>query len=371
MGKKVTVLGAGNAGFALAFHLSHQGHEVALFEHPDFKQAIEPIQKTGELVAPAEVEGFKAVVSGTVKITIATSDIKEAIEFGDVVMIIVPAFGQVPIFEMALPHLKEGQIFVSMPGNFASLQYAKILKERGIKKQIYFVDTDSIPYACRKLKDNQVFISGMKLMLNAGVYPANATDKVLADLQPLFTLKLTKNANVLEAGFANMNMIVHPPPVLQNAGWIEVTKGNFSFYTDGCSPSVCKVMDGVDRERMDIASALKLHTRPFIEIDKGWYGETNKFTTYEHIHYGAFHGFFPAPPNLDNRYINEDMCYILLPICQLARRYNISTPVTDAMVLLAEVMTDKKLLPQRGFDIIFKDGESIDQMHERLNNWLM
>lgn len=84
MPRKITVLGAGNAGFTLAFHLSHLGNEVALFEHPDFKQAIEGVQKTGEIVAVAEEGGFKSVLSGTAKIHLATCDIKEAIEFGEV-----------------------------------------------------------------------------------------------------------------------------------------------------------------------------------------------------------------------------------------------------------------------------------------------
>jgi hypothetical protein len=62
----------------------------------------------------------------------------------------------VPIFELALPHLKDGHIIISMPGNFAALQYAKIVKDKCAEKKLFFVDTDSIPYACRKLKDNQV-----------------------------------------------------------------------------------------------------------------------------------------------------------------------------------------------------------------------
>lgn len=113
------------------------------------------------------------------------------------------------------------------------------MKEQNCTKKLFFVDTDSIPYACRKLTENQVigkysfvngvmyakwymylfaskstwsrhwhllfvlqvFISGMKLLLNAGVYPGEATDKILAQVQPLFTLKLQKNANVIEAGW--------------------------------------------------------------------------------------------------------------------------------------------------------------------------
>ena len=40
MGKKVTVLGAGNGGHALSFHLAKNGHEVLLFEHPNFAKSI-------------------------------------------------------------------------------------------------------------------------------------------------------------------------------------------------------------------------------------------------------------------------------------------------------------------------------------------
>jgi opine dehydrogenase len=372
MGKKITVLGAGNAGFTLAFHLSHLGNEVALFEHPDFKQAIEAVQVTGEIVAVEEEGGFKSVLHGKAKIHLATSDIKEAIEFGEIVVIIVPAFGQLPIFEMALPYLKEEQIFISMPGNFASLQYAKLLKSKGISKKLYFVDTGSIPYACRKLRDNQCFISGMKLMLNCGVYPAEATDKIIEIIQPMFTLKLNKLRNVLEAGFCNMNMIVHPPPTLLNAGWIEVEGGKFSFYRDGCSPAVCKVMDAIDNERMEIAKALQLKTENFMTIDKGWYGDTGKDNTYEHIHFGAFHGFFPSPTSLKNRYIDEDMAYVLVPIAELlGKRYGVKTPAIDAMITIAEILTGKKLLPKRDFDIVVKDNETVEQLHERLNKWLL
>ncbi len=58
-GQKVSVLGAGNGGYTLAFDLAHRGFQVALFEHPDFKQAIEPVQKTGQIVAVEEADGFK------------------------------------------------------------------------------------------------------------------------------------------------------------------------------------------------------------------------------------------------------------------------------------------------------------------------
>ncbi len=56
---KASILGGGNAGFALAFHLSHLGFPVALYEHPDFRQSIDSVYTSGQIIAVAEHDGFK------------------------------------------------------------------------------------------------------------------------------------------------------------------------------------------------------------------------------------------------------------------------------------------------------------------------
>jgi opine dehydrogenase len=373
--KKVGVLGAGNAGYTIAYHLSTLGFEVALFEHPDFKQAVEPVQKTGEIVALEQDGEYKAVISGKAPIALATSDIKQVMDFAKYIIIIVPAFGQVPIFEMAVPHIRAGQIFISMPGNFASLEYAKIMEKKGLQeKKVFFVDTDSIPYACRRVKDNNIFISGMKKVLNAGVYPGESTKAIIEEIQPMFTLKLKPATNVIEAGICNMNMILHPPPVVCNVGWMEVTGGNFSFYREGCSPSVCNLTNGIDRERVEIAKSLGYQARTVGQIFGEWYGDeyaANSDNVYLQTHTGRYHGYFRAPPGMDNRYISEDICFVLLPLLNFAKTYGIKTPVTDAMILLAEVLSGKKLSELRNFHHVVREGESKEKMNERLQKWML
>ncbi len=165
-------------------------------------------------------------------------------------------------------------------------------------------------------------------------------------------------------------MVVHPPPVLLNMGRIEHTKGQFSFYTDGCTPSVCKVIDALDSERMAVAKALHLQTSNFLDIDSAWYGSLGKHSTYEHIHHGSLHGFFPAPPSLKNRYIDEDMCYLLVPIGQLARSLDMRTPVIDGLIRLAEAARGRKLQAKRDFAFVIRQGETVEQMNDRLSRWL-
>ncbi len=55
----VTVLGAGNGGFKLAFDLSNRGFHVALFEHPRFADAINEVKKSGKITAVEKDGDFK------------------------------------------------------------------------------------------------------------------------------------------------------------------------------------------------------------------------------------------------------------------------------------------------------------------------
>ena len=367
---KVSVLGAGNAGCSLAFHLAQLGHEVTLYENERFAQSVALIGETLEIKAEKEVDGFEAVIHGKARVCAVTTDIETAVNYGEVLIVIVPAFGQETMFKAAMPFLKSEQIVISMPGNFGSIQYAKWLREAGLEIRPYFVDTDSIPYACRKTGGNTVFITGIKKLLHVGVYPSVATDAIFAKIQPLFTLALEKCENVLETGFYNMNMVVHPPPVVFNAGWIEATGGKFSFYNDGCTPAICRAIDALDNDRMAIAKALGIKTMNFVQTDQSWYGDSGQYTTHGHLQAGEFHSYFPAPASLNNRYIDEDICYSLLPIARkLADKFKIPTPFIDKFVNMAEVITGKELKPQRDFDSIVKDGDSVEQLHENMKNW--
>ena len=46
---ELAILGAGNGGMAAAADMTLAGHEVNLFEFPQFKENIDPIKRTGEI----------------------------------------------------------------------------------------------------------------------------------------------------------------------------------------------------------------------------------------------------------------------------------------------------------------------------------
>ena len=61
---------------------------------------------------------------------------------------------------------------------------------------------------------------------------------------------------MLQTGLNNMGAIFHPALTLLNSGWIEATHGDYQFYIDGVTPSVARVLEALDRERVTVAASL-------------------------------------------------------------------------------------------------------------------
>jgi len=366
---KVTVLGAGNGGCALSYHLVQMGHEVLLYQDPNFEHLFKEVKETGQIVAVRETEGVLAELHGVAKLTRATCDVKEACEFSNILMLIVPAYAQGITFKACLPHLTQSHLFISLPGNFAFLDYAKVmhqasgkegavdLKEMKNLTSLYaFIETSTIPYACRLLGGNRVFIGGMKKSMEVGVLPSHKSDLVIQMIKPLFTLNLQKNTNVIETGLCNLNFILHPPITIYNAGRIESTKGDFLFYKDGLQPGVANIMQGLDNERVAIAKALNLKCESIVPSWRKWYNIPELNDMSEIPAKAKPYQFVRAPDSLNNRYITEDLVYVLIPILKyIARPLNIPTPIADAIVTSAKVLSGLTLEPARHFEGCLKD----------------
>jgi opine dehydrogenase len=73
-------------------------------------------------------------------------------------------------------------------------------------------------------------------------------------------------SNVLETGFMDINAVEHPPQIVCNAGWLEHTKGDYLFYYEGTTPSVGRVIDVLDGERMAVAEVVGVRTKPFAQV---------------------------------------------------------------------------------------------------------
>jgi len=147
-------------------------------------------------------------------------------------------------------------------------------------------------------------------------------------------------ANVLETSINNVNPMSHPAGVLLNAGWIEHTKGGFSFYLEGQTPAVKKVAAVMDQEKMALAEAFGFKRVSNKEWSQKLYakyidpktGDAHQEKYYKHVN--------DAPPNLKHRYLTEDVIYGLVPMSYLAEVAGVETPTFRTIIHIANIINE-------------------------------
>jgi opine dehydrogenase len=337
MSARVAVLGAGNGGSAIAADLVRRGINCTLFDLPAFDHVLAPIREAGTLRLSG-VLGDVTVVAPRI-----TTDVREAVEEADILLVAVPAFAQVLFAATCAPFLHEDALVVLTPGSTGgALAVAEALRLAGCPEGVTVAETLSLPFACRKVDPVHVHVSGQKHDLPFAAFPASRSGRVVDLLGGIFPATLVVAANVLETSLNNLNAIAHPVPVLLNAGWIETTGGDFRFYTDGVSPSVARAMDAVDADRLAVVAALGLPQVAATEWDRRLYGLVGD-TTYELNRDSWVHRDIRAPGELRSRYLAEDVPYGLVPIASIARELGIATPAVDLVIDLACLLLDEDL----------------------------
>jgi len=326
---KISVLGAGNGGQTLSAHLAIKGFEVNLFEHPKFKENIKKIIKKRSIKLTGALKGIG-------KLSVVTTNIEKAIKGTSVVFVVAPSFAQRELIKLALPYLDNEQIIVLIPGNFGSFEVRNILRGVIIKKNIKIAEINSLPYACRKIESGEIDVWGVKSHISIAAFPALDTQYVTKVLKNIFPIPLNPAKNVLEIGFSNPNMIVHCPTIILNAGRIESTKGNFMFYHDGMTESVCKIMEIMDEERIKVGGKLNLNLISIFKYSKEIYGFKGK-NLYEVISGSSVHSKHgpDAPSSLTHRYITEDIPYLLVPVASFGKLLGIKVPIIESIIRLA------------------------------------
>jgi len=344
---RVSVLGGGNGGQTLSAHLAIKGCEVNLFEHPKFKENIKKVIKKGGI----ELTG---ALGGIGKISVATTNIEEAIKGTSVIFVVAPSFAQQELIKLALPYLENKQIIVLIPGNFGSFEIKKMLRDAGIKKNIKVAETNSLPYACRKIESGKIDVWGVKSHISIATLPALDSQYVVKILKNIFPISLNFAKNVLEIGFSNPNMIIHSPTMILNAGRIESTKGNFMFYHDGMTESVCRIMEVMDEERIKIGIKLGLNLISIFKYSKETYGLKGK-NIYEVLSSSSVHSRHgpDAPSCLTHRYITEDVPYLLVPVASFARLLGIKIPIIECVIKLTSSINNKDY---------FKTGRNLETL---------
>lgn len=332
MTEKFTVIGAGNGGKAMAAHLALMGCSVTLYNRTFEHIAI--IKKRGGIELESEDDGGP---HGFAKIERVTSDMGEALEHSDVIMVVLPSSAHSQIAKACAEHLRDGHIVILHPGRTCgALEFSKVIRENGCTADVTIAEAETFIYASRSEGPAKSRIFGIKEAVPLAALPAKNTQKVLDAINEAYP-QFIDGGDVLHTGLNNMGAIFHPALTLLNAGWIETTHGDYQFYIDGVSPSVARMLEVLDRERVTVASSLGLRARTALEWLKLAYN-TNGDNLYEAIHNQPGYYGIKAPANLHHRYLFEDVPMSLVPIASLGIRYGVSVRGMESIIRIANIV---------------------------------
>jgi len=332
MTKKYTVIGAGHGGKTMAAHLALMGFTVTLYNRTP--EHIEIIKKRGGIELDSEEEGG---VRGFAKLAMVTSDIGEAIKRSDVLMVVLPSSAHADIARSCAKHLRDGQIVVLHPGRTCgALEFSKVIRENGCTVDVTIAEAETFIYASRSDGPAQARIFRIKEAVPLAALPATRTQQVLDVINEAYP-QFIDGVDVLHTGLNNMGAIFHPGLTLMNAGWIESTHGDYQFYIDGASPSVARMLEVLDRERVTVASALGIRARTALEWLKLAY-DTSGDDLHDAIHNQPGYYGIKAPPTLHHRYLFEDVPMSLVPMASLGVRYGVSVRGMESMIRIASII---------------------------------
>ena len=325
---RFTVIGAGHGGKAMAAHLALMGFQTTLYNRTP--EHIAAIKELGRI----DLEGCEGSLHGFGKLAKVTSNMAEALECAEMIMVVVPSSAHADVARTAAPHLRDGQIVVLHPGRTCgAIEFAKVLRDQGCPADVTVAETETFIYASRSDGPAQARIFRVKEAVPLAALPANRTRLVLEIIRQAYP-QYIDGGNVLQTGLNNMGAIFHPALTLLNAGWIEATHGDYQFYIDGVTTSVARVLEVLDRERVTVAASLGVRARTAMEWLKLAYDTTGE-NLEEAIHNQPGYYGIKAPPTLNHRYIFEDVPMSLVPLASLGQRYGVSVRGMDAIIRLA------------------------------------
>ena len=105
---KVAILGSGNGACAMAFEWARAGHDVYLYDFPQFDRQINAINAAGGIYSEGQMEGFQPV-------KYAGHDIELCLKDAPLVFAVGPAYSTEPFGKACAPYIEKVRSMWSAP----------------------------------------------------------------------------------------------------------------------------------------------------------------------------------------------------------------------------------------------------------------
>lgn len=353
-GLRFCVVGAGHGGLAMAGHLGIMGFPVSLYNRSEEK--LEGVRWHGGVEVDGAVKGFGPIA-------LASSDMATAMEGCDVVMVVTPATAHRELAALMAGHAVDGQIIVLNPGRTGgALEFRKVFLDERAEGRPILCEAQTFLYASRAVSRYEAHIFRIKNGVTLASLPSYWTGEVLGVLEQAYP-QFKPGGNVLSTSLENIGAVFHPALAILNAGWIEETGGEFEYYLQGITPSVARMLERIDAERLAVARALgasSVSAREWLYLSYDSPGRD----IYEAIRNTDAYRGIKAPPTVNHRYVFEDLPMSLVPIASMGRMLGIAAPTIEMIIDLGSILLDRDFrLEGRTVERLGIAGMSVKDIH--------
>ena len=335
MGETVAIIGAGIGGVYLAATLGAAGCKLRLHDIDDTRLA--DVRARGGIEVEGERDRFAAIER-------VTTDRVAAIDGADIIVVTTGGNYQESVACALAPVLRDGQLILLIQGNTGgSLVVRRALDAAGCRAAVDVAEMDNYPYSCWRLSPTRIRPIIAKRWLQIAAFPGHRIGAVFPRLAPLFPHAVAA-PNVVHTGFMNANAMLHVANCVANAGKIDRGEA-YKFYAEGVTPSVARLYEVINAERVAVAAALGATVPDLADWFERTYAvrgatlsETCQLLT------SNSDGPYQAtgtPKSFDHKYVTEDVPVGLIPMRAIGAACGVSTPMIDAVIDLVHGLTGK------------------------------
>ena len=338
----LAILGAGPVGLACAVLAVSRGHPVALWSPRG--------GGTHGIGAFVIAEG---VLAGRARVQV-TVDAARALAGADAVLVAVPPHALAPVLRRMAPLLPRAIPVVLAPSHsLAPLLADRLLAPLGLRAPIGALAVPPV-VAVRSGADG-VRIQAVLAQIEIAAVPAGAAPALARLSADLFGIRAQPLADILAAALASPEPVVQAARALGNLTRIENAEA-WDIHAQ-MTPAVCRVMAGLDAERLALAAAHghALPALPAMLARAGGIAEGQLSAMARAM--SRTLGPSPGPRGLDTAQLAESVTYGLSFWLRLAGARGVPMPLTAATVAVLEAMWGQGL---RGDDLL--DGEDLARL---------
>lgn len=318
---KITVIGAGNGGQAIAADCAIRGFKVCLYNRS--LDNLQQIKDSKRIVLKGELNGVGIL-------DIVTDKIDVAIEFADVIFIVTTANAHHILAKQISSHIKENQIIVLTPGRTGgAFEFENILYQDSKTEKVYVCETQTLMFACRKESEGVVNIIGVKDKVFFSLINKNENLRIQEKIKHIYP-SLIPAENIMQTSLENIGAMFHPSIVLFNAAAIE--RGNMFYFYRELTDSIALFIQKVDDIRLNIGKAYGLE----LISAKDWvsYAYPNIIgnTLCERIRNNPAYYDIIAPTSIYTRQLLEDIPTGIIPMIEFGKLSGVNVSLLESIV---------------------------------------